>query len=167
MNYKWHNKKCFCRDGHPTPPQSTIQDHAYFSAGPTHKVFRYFQRIEFPRLDRRKAHPLLETFFGVRGIPYVREKFPLSQTTSHRSHEWCQARANNSAKDSDLIQTAYLRGRDIKMWRSDVPSQIPELLLLVFHRWIEDILHSRIQGIWMSLKELCFGYPKRTLFRDS
>ena len=61
MNYKQHNKKYFCRGEHPTPARSTIQDHTYFSAGPTHTVFRQVQRIEFPRLDQRKVHALLRT----------------------------------------------------------------------------------------------------------
>ena len=90
MNYK-QNEKYICRAGQPTHPRSTIRDHASFYADPIYRVFRNVQRKEFPRLDRRKAHQLLCKFQG------LREEFLLSQTTSHRSHEWLQR--DHHAKD--------------------------------------------------------------------
>ena len=81
MNYKWRNRKHFCRSGHPTTPRSTIRDRARSSASPIHRVFCQFQSKEFPRLDRRKARkPPLCTFQVFRALW---GEFLLSQTTSH------------------------------------------------------------------------------------
>ena len=81
MNYKQCNKMYICPGRHPTTPRSTIRDHVYFSAGPTHRVFHQVQHTEFPHLDRRKVNPLpcmFQTF-----LPLIEEFLP-SQTTSHR-----------------------------------------------------------------------------------
>ena len=40
------------------------------------------------------------------------------------------------------IQTTYLRRRDIRMWTSGIPLQIPEFLFLNFHGKIEDIVED-------------------------
>ena len=85
-SYKQRNKKYSCQGGHPISPRSTIRDHSYFSAGPTHIMFQKVQRTEFPRLDQRKATALLGTCV-FRAFLALREEYLPSQTTLHQSHE--------------------------------------------------------------------------------
>ena len=127
INYKQRHNSIFCWDGRPTPPHSTIRDHAHFSAGPTHKVFRQVQRKEFSCKDRRKAHPLL---CKLQEILAVREEFLPSQTRSHRSHEQLQYVRKNRPKDSDYLWELGIPEGEIRHTSENTRTSFPDFPLL-------------------------------------